>query len=116
MSASHSLMDNHSRTYTILLIVLAFFCVISVITMLSFSQSPTMEPESRWVFVMTAAIEALFVVAIIVTLILRGTAPAAGRIATKALNIVLLVLFPFGTALGIYGLMKVDRDGQRADA
>jgi hypothetical protein len=105
-------MNKHNRIYSILLIVLAFFYVISLITMASMIQSPAVKPESRWVFVMTARIEAAYLAAIVVTLILRGAAPAAGRIATKALNIIMLLLIPFGTALGIYGLMKVDREGQ----
>jgi hypothetical protein len=32
---------------------------------------------------------------------------------TVALNVVVLVLFPFGTALGIYGLRKVGKDLSR---
>jgi len=58
--------------------------------------------------------EAAYLAAIVITLILRGKSPAAGRIATTALNIVLLVLFPLGTALGIYGLMKVDKQSPTA--
>src|SRR4030095_7919650 len=94
-------MNRHNRIYTTLLIVLAFLYVLSIITMASMAQSPTVTPESRWVFVMTAWIEAAYLAAMVATLILRGTAPAAGRIATKALNIIMLILLPFGTALGI---------------
>jgi hypothetical protein len=43
------------------------------------------------------------VAAMTATLILRGTAPGAGRVATKALSIILLIIIPFGTALGIFG-------------
>jgi hypothetical protein len=107
-------MERHNRIYTTLLIVLAFLYVMSLITMISMTGSPTVKPESRWVFVMTAWIEGVFVAAIVVTLVLRGTAPGAGRIATKALNIVMLLLIPFGTALGIYGLWKVDKEGEAA--
>ena len=38
------------------------------------------------------------------------------RIATKALNIVLLIAIPFGTALGIYGLLKVDKEAAPSGA
>jgi hypothetical protein len=103
-------MDRHDRTYTVLLIVLAFFDVTSLVTMTSMIQSPAVKPESRWVFVMTAWIEGVYLAAMVVTLVLRGTAPGAGRIATKALNVVMLALIPFGTALGIYGLLKVDKE------
>ena len=43
-------------------------------------------------------------------------APRGGRVATMALNIVLLLVFPLGTALGIYGLLKVDKGGPPAEA
>jgi hypothetical protein len=42
------------------------------------------------------------------TLLLRYTKPRLGNVFTKALNILLLFCFPVGTALGIYGLIKVD--------
>jgi len=103
----------HNRIYTILLIVLAAFCGLGMISMIFTSRNPTIPAESRWVFQMMVGIYAVLVAGMVATLILRGTAPSAGRIATKALNIVLLIVFPFGTALGIYGLMKVDKDGRR---
>jgi len=103
-------MKKHNRVYTILLIVMAFWCLISIITMLTMSRSPAVKPESRPVFVRVALIQGAYVLAIVVTLTLRGTAPAAGRIATKALNIIMLFVIPLGTALGIYGLMKVDKE------
>jgi len=105
-------MSRHDRTYTVLLIVLAFFLGISIIEFAFLKRAPSTPPESRWVFEMIACINAAFVVAIVTTLILRGVAPSAGRIATTALNIILLFAFPFGTALGIYGLRKVDKAGQ----
>ena len=103
-------MNRHNRIYTILLIVLAFWEVLSIISVEFVSHSPTMEQQSRWAMQMVACLEAAFLVAMVTTLILRGVAPGAGRIATKALNIILLLLLPLGTALGIYGLLKVDKD------
>jgi hypothetical protein len=104
----------HNRIYTTLLIVLAAFFSLGMIGMFFMSRNPAVPAESRWVFQMSLCIYAALVAGMVVILILRGTAPGAGRIATKALNIVLLVVFPFGTALGIYGLMKVDKDGPPA--
>jgi hypothetical protein len=80
------------------------------------SRSPTMPAESRGTFQMIVGIYAVLLAAMVATLILRGVAPPAGRVATMALNIVLLIVFPFGTALGIYGLLKVDKDGPAAGA
>jgi bacteriorhodopsin len=63
-----------------------------------------------WAFGLVASIMALYMVAITTTLVLRAKQPSLGRLLTKALNIVFLVTaFPVGTALGIYGLWKVDR-------
>ncbi len=65
---------------------------------------------------MIIGIYALLVAAMVVTLILRGVAPRVAPAATMAMNIVLLIVFPFGTALGIYGLLRVDKGGPPARA
>jgi hypothetical protein len=99
----------HNRIYTALLIALAVFCALGMVSIFSLSRSPTMPPESRSTFQMIIWIYAVLIAAMVATLILRGVAPPAGRIATMALNVILLIVFPFGTALGIYGLLKVDK-------
>jgi len=99
----------HNRIYTALLIALTLFCAMGMTSLFFLSRVATMSPESRWPIDMVIGIYALLVAAMITTLILRGVAPRAGRVATMSLNIVLLFLFPFGTALAIYGLLKVDK-------
>src|SRR4051794_35561392 len=99
----------HNRIYTALLLAFALFCVLGMISLFVISRSPTMPPESRRSLQMIDGIYGVLVAAMAATLILRGVAPRAGRIATMALNVVLLIVFPFGTALGIYGLLKVDK-------
>ena len=106
----------HNRTYTALLIALALFCALGMISIFSISRSSTIPPESRWTFEMIIRIYAALIAAMVATLILRGVAPRAGRVATTALNIILLIVFPFGTALGIYGLLKVDKGDPPAGA
>src|SRR3954465_8711367 len=102
-------MNQHNRTYTVALIVMAFLYGLGVITMAFMSRSSTLPERSQWVFQMTAWMNGAFTAAMVTTLILRGVAPDAGRIATNALNIILLISFPLGTVLGIYGLLKVDK-------
>ena len=102
-------MNKHNTIYTALLTALAFFFSMSAVTMFFLSRSSEMSPDSRWVFEMTACIELLYVAAMVATLILRGVAPKAGSVATLALNIILLLFIPIGTALAIYGLWKVDK-------
>src|SRR4051812_31230014 len=106
----------HNRIYTALLIAFALFCAFGMISIFFMSHSPTIPPESRRMFLMVVWIYAALVAAMVATLILRGVAPRAGRIATMALNIVLLIVFPFGTALGIYGLIKVDKAAAPSEA
>src|SRR5690242_18711759 len=107
-------MKRHNRTYTVLLIALALFYGLCIIDIAFTNRSPTPLERSRWVLM--AWINAALVAAMVMTLFLRGVAPRTGRIATKALNIVLLTAIPFGTVLGIYGLMKVDKETDAAGA
>ena len=48
-------------------------------------------------------------VATVMTAWLRRVEPAAGKRVSRVLNYALLPAAPFGTALGIYGLTKVDK-------
>jgi hypothetical protein len=101
----------HNRIYCGLLVALALIGSLGIVSIFFISQRPTMPPESRWTFRMILWIYAVLIAAMVATLILRSVAPRAGRVATMALNIVLLIVFPFGTALGICGLLKVDKGG-----
>jgi peptidoglycan/LPS O-acetylase OafA/YrhL len=98
-------MSKHNRRYTIALLVLAFFLLISAVELLFLPH----EPSATWMFRLICCIQMLLVGAIAATLALRAWAPAAGRIATVALNIVLLTAIPIGTAIAIYGFCKVDK-------
>ena len=106
----------HNRIYTVLLIVLAFFCGLGMISIFSMSRSPTIPPESRWTLEM-------------IVLYLRrigggdgGDIDPAWRLAAAGSDCNHGAehhpadLFPFGTALGIYGLWKVDKGGPPAGA
>src|SRR4051812_8767344 len=99
----------HNRIYSALLIALAALFALGMISIFSISHSPTIPPESQWTLELVIRIYAALLAAMVATLTLRAVAPRAARTATMALNIVLLIVFPFGTALGIYGLLKVDK-------
>jgi uncharacterized membrane protein YhdT len=101
--------NKHNMVYTALLIAMAFFYSLGAMSMWFISHSPEFPTEARWAFEFTVYAELMYVVAMVVTLILRGVAPGAGHFATLVLNIILLPLIPLGTALGIYGLWKVDK-------
>jgi len=98
-----------NRRYTIALLVLAFMSLIGVGEFVLLGSAGKFNNDARWAFQFCAYIYAIYAMAIAITLILRAYNPYVGRIATTALNIVLLPMFPFGTIVGIYGLRKVDK-------
>ena len=63
-----------------------------------------------WAGPWNAAICSGYLVAMLITAWLRRVEPVAGKRLSRILNYALLPAAPFGTALGIYGLLKVDRD------
>ena len=101
----------HNRIYTTLLIALALLCARDDQHLFHKSQSD--DPAS---VAMDVSNDRVLVAAMVATLILRRIAPRGGRVAAMALNIVLLLVFPLGTTLGIYGLLKVDKGGPPAEA
>ena len=108
-------MGKHERIYAILLTVFAFYLLTSIGTfvlvacLLGSGKDASRNVIGAAMYHMVY-ITACLLVFVLTALVLRFARPAAGRIVTKALNIVLLLGFPLGTALGIYGLWKVDRD------
>jgi uncharacterized membrane protein YqjE len=74
------------------------------------SKMPTITPDIRPIFMMEIVIEAIYLLLLLVVLLVRLICPAYRRWPTLGVNILLLVFFPFGTALGIYGLWKVDKE------
>ena len=101
--------NKHDRIDLILLIVWPFCLLLGMGGMYFQMHMPTFPAQSKWVFAMAIYAMACYFVAIAVTVVVRITAPAKVRLLTTALNIVLLPHIPFGTALGIYGLWKVDK-------
>jgi hypothetical protein len=56
------------------------------------------------------ALSCAYTLAMIVTLLARRLRPKSGRRITRFLNWALLPAFPCGTAIGSYGLWKVDKE------
>jgi hypothetical protein len=103
----------HNRIWAALVLVLAFICLMGMLVLGFVTQSA--DSDKVWAIHMIMAIEGLYVLVIAATLIVRQVVPAAARVVTIALNIILLfTMFPIGTAIGIYGLWKVDRKVARA--
>jgi hypothetical protein len=108
---------NHNRLYNTICIILLLYTVIGVALLVALMGLP---PDARppmqvpdWSLPYLAVINGCYLVAVIVTLLFRLVRPPIGKRLTKAMNLLLLIAPPFGTALGIYGLWKVDRNVER---
>jgi hypothetical protein len=110
---------NANRNYNIAMIVLALLYglgALPIMLMTAMPMNPAMNQTGKWAMNFSAAMSGLVDLLIVVTLILRATTQDFGRLWTKAVNIFLLICFPFGTAVGIYGLWKVDKQPAVVDA
>ena len=101
--------SGHDHVFTALALAVSFLMCLSIVSVGSLTRNPNMPPESRWVFHMTMAFMACYVLITWASLLLRWRFPASRRTFTIALSVILLLYFPFGTLLGIYGLWKVDK-------
>jgi hypothetical protein len=102
-------MNHVNRIYTLMLIVLLVFTVLTCGEMIMLRPRFAQVPRGLAVLKFVEVTYAIYVAAIVATLILRATKPRLGRIATAALNIALLTAFPLGTVVAVFGLLKVDK-------
>src|SRR5256885_8766491 len=93
--------------YTALLGVLAFFQLLGALTYLWMAHLPDLQKSAILIMYVGLTINAAYLAFELLVLIIRVRAPAKRKWPTFALNIVLLLVLPFGTALGIWGLLKV---------
>jgi hypothetical protein len=104
-------MNHVNRIYTLMLVVLLVFTMLTYGQMILLRPRFAQLPRGLAVLKFVQVTYGIYVVAIVLTLILRSTAPRVGRIATAALNIALLAMVPLGTVVAVFGLLKVDREG-----
>src|SRR5438132_5403311 len=100
-------MTKPERNYTIALIVLAFLYVIAIGEFVLFLRQPLSggDPErSRFAFELVIYMTSVFLAVAVLILLVRLCWPRQGRIVLIALNIILILSFPFGTVLGVYYL------------
>lgn len=103
-------MNHINRIYTIMLIGLLIFLLLAGGQMVLLRPRFATAPRGIVVLNFIELMYGVYMVAIVLTLILRATKPRAGRIAAAALNIALLAMIPFGTVVAVYGLLKVDKE------
>jgi uncharacterized membrane protein YqjE len=83
--------------------------LIPAIEMWFLGRRPGQPAETIWVMQMIFGIFVCFWLFVVGVLVIRIVLPAYRKWPTVALNVVMLMMIPFGTALGIYGLWKVDK-------
>ena len=106
-------MINHNRTYPAVLGTLAVVAALSsglLLFMFGASAGGTLHTHlPDWSLPWVAIINFAYAVAITVTLCARRFKPEAGRRLTRLLNWALLPALPGGTVVGIYGLLRADK-------
>src|SRR3954468_6477496 len=93
--------SRHDMVYTALLGALVFFHLLGLVVLWWVWHSPTYPPESVPAMRMVTSLYVVLLLFEAAVLILRIAAPAHRQWPTVSLNVVLLLSFPFGTALGI---------------
>lgn len=102
---------DHSRIYEALLIayiMLQFFAIGTYGYVISM-QETTSGTNVMWFLIYICGCTIIFC---LTALILRHVRPVLGRLVTLGLNIFLLLFPPFGMAIAIYGLLKVDKSAK----
>jgi hypothetical protein len=99
-----------------MLIVLALLFCLFAIALVASSFIPAgpgqlpLNSTVKWVLWYSAALNVFIIAVIVATIVFRARSRSdACLIWTKAVNILLLLVFPFGTIVGIYGLWKLDK-------
>lgn len=108
---------NHNRIYSAALGVLGVLAILSSGLLLFLAGASVGGAEvnthiPKWSLPWVALINFAYAVAIIVTLCARRFRPEMGRVLTRILNWALLPALPGGTAVGLYGLLRADRESQ----
>src|SRR5262245_2706934 len=107
-------MKNHNRTYSTALAVLGVLAALSSGLLLFLAGTSTGGAVDthlpEWSLPWVAIINFAYAIAIIVTLCAQRFRPETGRVLTRVLNWALLPALPGGTAVGIYGLLRADRE------
>ena len=109
-------MQNHNRIYTGALVILAIMAALGsglLLFLAGASAGGVIDTHlPQWSLPWVAAINFAYAIAILITLCARHFRPEAGRSLTRMLNWALLPAAPGGTIIGLYGLLKADRNAK----
>src|SRR5687767_3573091 len=90
---------HHGRLFSAFLIALGFLCMLIIGQFIIMGRSASLSPDSRWVYQFVIFQQALFLLVVVMALVARAALPRARRVITIAVSIILLLHFPFGTAI-----------------
>ena len=112
-------MTKPQRTYCVILIVAAFLHLISIGEFIILRQHPQVsaggDVESiRHGYELIIFLMSMYLAVILLILLLQWRGPQRGSVVMTALNVIVLVAFPLGTAAGIYYFVKVNRAPENA--
>jgi len=99
------------QLFTALLIGLGLVCLLMIGDMVVMRRAGLFA-NSRFVFEYTVFSQSFFLLVIIAAIVLRRFLPEQRRTIVIAVSVFILLHFPIGTGIGIYGLLKVDRSVQ----
>jgi hypothetical protein len=102
--------SKHDHAYTAILGAIGLLLVMGMISLSGIRHRPEIDANAKAVFLSVIAMEGCMLAAIVGGLVIRLAFPAYRRWPTFGLNFILLLFFPFGTALAIYGFWKVDKN------
>jgi uncharacterized membrane protein YedE/YeeE len=109
-------MRNHNRIYTGALIVLGIMAALGsglLLFLAGASAGGVVDTHlPQWSLPWVAAINFAYAIAITITLCARYFRPKTGRSLTRILNWALLPAVPGGTIVGLYGLLRTDRNAR----
>ena len=100
--------STHEIVYRILVIIFGVLVIASGLLVISVLRR-AQDPVPNWLIVYLGCCYAAIALCCFAVVAVRALWPGRFRWITKTWNIIMLFLVPLGTALGIYGLIVLDR-------
>lgn len=102
--------SNPNQQYSIAVAVYAGLCFMGIVSLTGFMDRPGMDAHGRWAIGLARNMNVCILLLCVAILLVRKTLPAQKKWLTQVFNVLLLLSFPIGTAIAIYGLLKVDKN------
>jgi Ca2+/Na+ antiporter len=84
--------------------------LLGILSLTGMMNRPGIDAQGRWALGVARNMNVCIMLFCVAILVVRKTLPAQRKWITRVLNILLLISFPIGTAIAIYGLLKADKN------